>query len=60
MIDKPDGYHTKIKFEDKEDGKLLLTYLAGARVPMPKSTRAFLDHCQLFRSRRRARAAAVR
>jgi hypothetical protein len=36
------------------DGQDLLTYLGGARVPMPKSTREFLDRCQRFRSRRRS------
>ena len=29
-------------------GKLLLTYLAGARVPMPKSTREFLNLCRRY------------
>ena len=29
-------------------GKNLLIYLAGARVPMPKSTREFLDSCDEF------------
>ena len=30
-------------------GKDLLAYLAGARVPMPKSTREFLELCRRFR-----------
>ena len=35
------------------EGKDLLTYLAGARVPMPKSTGEFLDRCRGYRERRR-------
>jgi hypothetical protein len=31
------------------EGKYLLTYIAGARVPMPKSTREFLDLCRRFK-----------
>ena len=31
------------------EGKDLLTYLAGARVPMPKSTGEFLDRCRRYR-----------
>ncbi len=34
------------------EGKSLLTYLAGARVPMPKSTREFLDLCRRYQERR--------
>ena len=34
------------------EGKNLLTYLAGARVPMPKSTREFLDLCRRYQERR--------
>ena len=34
------------------EGKSLLTYLAGARVPMPKSTREFLDLCRRYEERR--------
>ncbi len=34
------------------DGRDLLTYLGGARVPMPKSTREFLERCERFRARR--------
>ena len=34
------------------EGANLLTYLAGARVPMPKSTREFLDLCRRYRERR--------
>ena len=32
------------------EGANLLTYLAGARVPMPKSTREFLDLCRRYRN----------
>jgi hypothetical protein len=31
------------------DARDLLTYLAGARVPMPKSTQEFLDKCEAYR-----------
>ena len=31
------------------EGKSLLTYIAGARVPMPKSTREFLDLCRRYK-----------
>ena len=31
------------------EGKNLLTYIAGARVPMPKSTREFLDLCRRYK-----------
>ena len=31
------------------EGRDLLTYLAGARVPMPKSTGEFLDRCRRYR-----------
>ena len=34
------------------DGHDLLTYLGGARVPMPKSTSEFLQRCQQFQDRR--------
>ena len=34
------------------EGTSLLTYLAGARVPMPKSTREFLDLCRRYQERR--------
>ena len=34
------------------EGANLLTYLAGARVPMPKSTREFLDLCRRHQERR--------
>ena len=34
------------------EGANLLTYLAGARVPMPKSTREFLDLCRRYQERR--------
>ncbi len=36
------------------DGKELVTYLAGARVPMPKSTRHFLARVEEYREDRRA------
>ncbi len=32
-------------------GKDLLSYLAGARVPMPKSTREFLERCEAYAAR---------
>ena len=35
------------------EGKLLLTYLAGVRTPMPKSTQEFLDSCEAFAESRR-------
>jgi len=31
-----------------EDGRKLITWLGGARVPMPKSTREFIDDCKTF------------
>ncbi len=34
------------------DGRDLINYLGGARVPMPKSTREFLARCERFASRR--------
>lgn len=34
------------------EGKDLLTYLAGARVPMPKCTEEFLDLCRRYQDRR--------
>ncbi len=36
------------------DGKDLLTYLAGARVPMPKSTQQFFEKCDEFERAHRA------
>jgi hypothetical protein len=30
------------------EGKELMAYVAGARVPMPKSTQAFLDRCEAY------------
>jgi len=30
------------------DGKILIDYIAGARVPMPKSTQEFLERCDVF------------
>lgn len=30
-------------------GRLIIEYLAGARVPMPKTTRSYLDRCARFR-----------
>ena len=38
------------------EGKEILTYLAGARVPMPKSTREVLEMCGSFRNPGRATA----
>ena len=34
------------------EGKDLLTYLAGARVPMPKSTKEFLELCRRYQEHR--------
>ncbi len=31
------------------DGEALLTYLAGVRTPMPKSTKEYLDRCETYR-----------
>lgn len=31
-----------------EDGRNLITWLGGARVPMPKSTREFIEDCKTF------------
>jgi hypothetical protein len=36
-----------------EDGNDLLTYLSGARVPMPKSTREYLERCDAYEAERR-------
>ncbi len=36
------------------DGNNLLTYISGARVPMPKSTREYLRHCDGYVAERRA------
>jgi hypothetical protein len=36
------------------EGKDLLSYLAGARVPMPKSTQQFFDECTAFERRHEA------
>jgi hypothetical protein len=32
------------------DGKDLVSYITRARVPMPKSTRAFVDRCEVYRA----------
>lgn len=37
-----------------DDGNDLLTYISGARVPMPKSTREFLERCDTYEAERRA------
>jgi len=39
-----------------EEGRALLTYIAGARVPMRKSTQEFLDKCDALEQARSARA----
>ena len=36
------------------DGNGLLTYISGARVPMPKSTRAYLGRCNAYEAQRRS------
>ncbi len=36
------------------DGNDLLTYISGARVPMPKSTREYLERCDTYEEERRA------
>jgi hypothetical protein len=36
------------------DGNDLLTYISGARVPMPKSTREYLERCDAYDEHRRA------
>ena len=36
------------------DGNDLLTYISGARVPMPKSTREYLERCDVYEEERRA------
>ena len=38
-----------------DDGRRLISYLCGARVPMPKSTEAFLQRCAEFNSDRNFR-----
>ncbi|MEM7251999.1 MAG: hypothetical protein AAF493_11280 [Pseudomonadota bacterium] len=35
------------------DGQALISWLAGARVPMPKSTKEYLERCDALRSARR-------
>lgn len=35
------------------DGSSLLTYISGARVPMPKSTREYLQRCDAYEQERR-------
>ncbi len=35
------------------DGNSLLTYISGARVPMPKSTREYLQRCDAYEAERR-------
>jgi hypothetical protein len=35
------------------DGNDLLTYISGARVPMPKSTREYLERCDAYEAERR-------
>ncbi len=35
------------------DGNALLTYLSGARVPMPKSTREYQERCDAYEAERR-------
>ncbi len=39
------------------EGKALMQHLADARVPMPKSTAAFLERCTAYAEKRRARRA---
>ncbi|NKC12598.1 MAG: hypothetical protein GKR94_10470 [Gammaproteobacteria bacterium] len=36
-----------------KDGKALIGYIAGARVPMPKSSRQYMDACMVFEGTRR-------
>jgi hypothetical protein len=36
-----------------DDGNDLLNYLSGARVPMPKSTREYLERCDAYEAERR-------
>ncbi len=36
------------------DGNDLVTYISGARVPMPKSTREYLERCDAYAEERRA------
>ena len=36
-----------------DDGNDLLTYISGARVPMPKSTREYLERCDAYEAERR-------
>ena len=51
----PSDEHVQRRIEDGlhllREGRNLLTYLAGARVPMPKSTQEFLDLCQRYQER---------
>ena len=52
----PDDEREQRRVEDGlrllREGANLLTYLAGARVPMPKSTREFLDLCRRYEEHR--------
>ena len=52
----PNDEETQRRTEDGlrllREGGNLLTYLSGARVPMPKSTREFLDLCRRYQERR--------
>ena len=52
----PGNDHVQRRIDDGlrllHEGTNLLTYLAGARVPMPKSTREFLDLCRCYQERR--------
>lgn len=34
------------------DGRNLISYLSGARVPMPKSTREYIERCEAFKAQR--------
>jgi hypothetical protein len=49
--------HSALQLVD--DGRALLTYIASARVPMPKSTRHFLERCERFRREQQQRIAAA-
>ncbi len=57
VTSKGNGENEQRRVEDGlrllRDGKDLLTYLAGARVPMPKSTREFLNRCRRCLERHR-------
>ena len=35
------------------DGNELITYISGARVPMPKSTSEYLSRCDVYEARQR-------